>query len=301
MKLLNTVLIGITSGSIYALMAISIVLVWRSTRIINFAQAGMALASTFIGFEMIQIFHSFWVALPLAMVAGAILAAVIEVIFMRTLTKHSKSGPIAAVAPIIATLGLLGLIKGVLGIFYQNSDALILPPISDKGFIINGESVAISPLRILILATVVILVLLLTYLFEKTNLGLMIRASSFAPEISSLSGVRVGLVRTIGWALSGAAGAAAGMLQTPNASGSISPDSLEFSLLLVYGFVAAVIGGIDSLVGAVVGGLVLGLGMAIVLMYIGASLVFMTAFIILMLVLFVKPSGLIRMGAGRSV
>jgi branched-chain amino acid transport system permease protein len=126
-----------------------------------------------------------------------------------------------------------------------------------------------------------------------------LRASAFAPEIARLAGVRVDAIRTLGWALAGAAGAAAGMLQTPNGTGALSPDSLDFSLLLVFGFIAAVIGGLESLIGAVVGGLILGLVLAFVLTYVSGSLVFITAFGVLILVLLVRPSGLIGTKRGR--
>ena len=122
---------------------------------------------------------------------------------------------------------------------------------------------------------------------------------SFAPEISRLSGIRVDLIRTIGWAISGAAGATAGILQTTNGSGSVAPDSFEFILLLIFGFVAAVIGGIESLIGAVVGALTLGVILAIILMYLGSSLVFFAAFVILILVLLLRPNGIIGVKGGR--
>ena len=106
-------------------------------------------------------------------------------------------------------------------------------------------------------------------------------------------------VRTAGWAISGAAGAAAGILQTTNGSGAIAPESFEFSLLLVFGFVAAVIGGIESLIGAVLGGLTLGIILALILTYLGSSLVFFAAFLILILVLLLRPNGIIGAKGGR--
>lgn len=298
-KFLNTVLIGINSGAIYSLMAISMVLVWRSTRVVNFAQAGMALGSTFIGYELIVKSGNFWVALVGAIIAGALLGGFIELVFMRTLVRHSSQGPIAGVAPIIATLGLLGLIKAVIALIWGGENKLIAPPISDKNFIVSGENIAISPLKLVILVIVVIMVVTLTLLIQKTNLGLSLRASAFNPEISRLAGVRVDAIRTLGWALAGAAGAAAGMLQTPSGSGVIAPESIEFSLLLVFGFIAAVIGGLDSLVGAIAGGLLLGLVLAFVLTYISGSLVYIVAFVILVVVLAIRPQGLLSAKAAR--
>ena len=300
-ELINTTLIGITSGSIYALMAIAIVLVWRSTRIVNFAQAGMALLSTYLGYEFIRIFHSFWIALPLAMVAGALVAALIDLVFLRLLVQHASQGPIAAVAPIIATLGLLGVIRAFISFFWGNQDLAIDSPISNVGYTVGTHTLAISPLKLAILIASLALMGVLTLLFQRTNLGLALRASAFAPEISRLAGVRVDGVRTLGWALAGAAGAAAGMLQTPNGTGTLSPDSIEFSLLLVFGFIAAVIGGLESLLGAVLGGLILGLVLAFVLTYISGSLVFITGFVLLIVVLIALPRGIIgAKGARRA-
>ncbi len=298
-QFLNTLLIGITAGSIYALMAIAIVLVWRSTRVINFAQGGLALASSFVGAAVLEKTGSFWVSLPIAMIAGAIFSAGIEFFFLRPLLKRSGEKEQEIFLPIIATLGLLGIIKTILNFIYGDRIGVITPPLSDKGFIVSGQSIALSPMRLLILGTVVFLMVVLTLIFQRTNLGLSLRASSFAPEISRLAGVRVDLIRTVGWAISGAAGATAGILQTTNGSGSISPESFEFSLLLVFGFVAAVIGGIESLVGAVLGGLTLGIILSIILMYVGGSLVFFAAFLILILVLLIRPQGIIGAKGGR--
>ncbi|MEY4037560.1 MAG: hypothetical protein RL201_941 [Actinomycetota bacterium] len=298
-QFINTLLIGITAGSIYALMAIAIVLVWRSTRVINFAQGGLALASSFVGAAILEKTGSFWVSLPVAMLAGAIFSAGIEFFFLRPLLKRSGDKGQEIFLPIIATLGLLGIIKAILNFIYGDRIGVIPPPLSDKGFIVSGQSIALSPMRLLILGTVLALMAVLTLIFQRTNLGLSLRASSFAPEISRLAGVRVDLIRTVGWAISGAAGATAGILQTTNGSGSIAPESFEFSLLLVFGFVAAVIGGIESLVGAVLGGLTLGIILAVILMYVGGSLVFFAAFLILILVLLLRPHGIIGAKGGR--
>ena len=299
MQLLNTFLIGITAGSIYSLMATSMVLVWRSTRVVNFAQAGMALLSSYFGYEAVSKFHSFWIALPVAMIGGAVFSAFVEMVLIRLLVKHSSTGPIAAVAPIIATLGLLGVIRATVSMVWGGQNVRIIGPVSNDGYTINGTTLVFSPLKLLILVTVVILMLALTVLFKKTNIGLALRASAYAPEIARLAGIKVDRVRTLGWALAGATGAVAGMFQTVNGNGTLSPDSIDFSLLLVSGFIAAVIGGLDSLVGAVIGGLVLGLMISFVLMYISGGLFFIAPFVILLLVLFIRPQGVFGAKAAR--
>jgi branched-chain amino acid transport system permease protein len=298
-QFINMLLIGIGAGSIYALMAIAMVLVWRSTRVINFAQAGMALLSTYIGFELVQKTGNFWIALPLSMILGALFSALVEILLIRTLIKHSTSGPVAGIVPIIATLGLLGFIRATIGFIWGNQDIQIQPPLSKVGFKVGQETIALSPMNLLVLLTVLGMVLVLGFIFQKTNLGLSLRASAYSPEIAQLAGIRVGAIRTIGWAIAGAAGAAAGLLQTVNGTGAVSPDSLEFSLLLTFGFIAAVIGGLESLPGAVLGAVVLGLVLAVVQIYINGTFVFMVAFALLLLVLLVRPQGFIGAKAGR--
>lgn len=281
-------------------MAISIVLVWRSTRMINFAQAGMALLSTYFGYEALALFSSFWIALPVAMLGGALFAALIEFMFVRTLIKHSASGPISSVAPIIITLGLLGLIQSSVSIFWGNIEVQIASPVSNFGFIVGDSTLVFSPLKLMILVIAVSLMVGLSILFQKTNLGLALRASAFSPEISRLSGLKVDSVRTLGWAIAGAVGAVAGVFQTLNGNGSISPFALDFSLLLLCGFIAAVIGGLESLVGSVIGGLVLGIMISFILTYINSGLFFIAPFVILLFVLFLRPQGIFGREVGRS-
>jgi branched-chain amino acid transport system permease protein len=298
-QFINTLLIGITSGAIYALMALSIVLVWRSTRVINFAKAGQALTSTFIGYQVLQYVDSFWIALVVAMIGGALISALIEITLMRVLLKHSTSGAIAGVAPIIATLGLLEVLQAVITLIWGGDDSIIKPPLSNTGFTIGTNTLVFSPMKLAIIAIVVLLLAVLSLIIQKTSIGLSLRAAAFSPELARLAGVRVDAVRTLGWALSGATGAVAGLLLVTNGNGSFSTASMEFKLLLISGFIAAVIGGLESLLGAVIGGLALGIITAFVLMYISDSLFFIAPFVILLLVLFIRPQGILGKKGGR--
>jgi branched-chain amino acid transport system permease protein len=298
-QFLDMVLIGVSAASIYSLMAISMVLVWRSTRVVNFAQAGMALLSAYIGYELVARIGNFWIALPLAMILGAAFSAFIEFALMRTLHKHSSQGAIAAIAPIIATLGLLGLIRAIIGFIWGHADVQLEAPLSKVGFTFGETTIAVSPMSLFVLLFVITLMIIVSVIFQKTNIGLALRASAYAPEIAQLAGIRVSGIRTLGWAIAGAAGAAAGILQTVNGTGSLSPESLEFSLLLVFGFIAAVIGGLESMVGSVIGALVLGIGLTFILNYVGTSLVFIGGFSVLILVLLIKPDGIMAKGKAR--
>jgi branched-chain amino acid transport system permease protein len=295
MLILDTLLIGLSSGAIYALMALALVLVWRSTRVVNFAQAGQAILSTYIGFEAMNRTHNYWVSIPFAIIAGAAIAAFVDAVIMRALSKRSHKGSVSEIAPVIATLGLLGLIRSLTGIIWGNAYVQYASPLSGKGYSIGHHTIPFSPQNTLIVIGALLVMASFAIVFKYTNLGLALRASSFQPEISRLAGIRVDRIRTIGWAFSGAAGAVAGALVTPTSY--LSPNSLD--LLLVSGFVAAVIGGLDSLIGAVLGGLILGIGFAFILQYVGTSVTFSAAFIILIVVLFLRPRGILGSQIGR--
>ena len=295
-QFITAVLTSLSSGAIYALMSISLVLVWRSTRVINFAQAGQAVLTTYIGYELTVRSGSYWIGLISAVLAGAIVGGVIDRFFMRPIFKRVKSGPIVMIAPVVATLGLLGLIQAVIGFIWGFTYQSIEAPVSTDGYNLFGTVIAFSPFNLMVLAVATIAMILLTLLFQKTNIGLALRASAFSPEIARLSGIKVDMVRTLGWAIAGSAGGMAGMLYVPGSF--LHPNAMD--VLLVFGFVAAVIGGLDSLFGAVAGAMILGFAINFATSYISYKLVFTTAFGLLILVLLIKPNGLFSSSKSRK-
>ena len=295
-QFITAILTSLSSGAIYALMSLSLVLVWRSTRVVNFAQAGQAVLTTYIGYAVIQKTGSYWIALVVAVISGALIGATIDRFFMRPIFKRVTSGPIVMIAPVVATLGLLGIIQAIIGFIWGLTNQSIETPVSNSGLNINGTVVAFSLFNLLVLVIVTLVMVLLTLLFQKTNIGLALRASAYSPEIAKLSGIKVDAVRTLGWAISGAASGLAGMLYIPNTY--LYPNAMD--VLLVFGFIAAVIGGLDSMAGAVAGAMVLGFAINFSTTYISTTMVFPTAFLVLILVLLVKPSGLFAAKKGRS-
>ena len=296
LKFITSVLTSLTTGSIYALMSTALVLVWRSTRVINFAQAGQAVLTTYIGYEATIRSGSYWIGVVAAIISGALIGAVIDRFFMRPIFKRIKSGPIVMIAPVVATLGLLGIIQAIIGFIWGLTYQSIPAPVSTDGYQIFGSTIAFSPFNLMVLISVTISMLLLTLLFQRTNIGLALRASAYSPEIAKLSGIKVDSIRTLGWALAGAAGGLAGMLFVP--SSYLYPNAMD--VLLVFGFIAAVIGGLDSLFGAVAGAMILGFAINFATSYISSKLVFPMAFIILVLVLLIKPGGIFSSLKGRK-
>ena len=292
-QFLNYTLNGVSIGMIYAAVALSLVLIWRSTRILNFAAGSMAMFSTYIALSLLDRSIGYWWALIVALVSGFIIGGLVERIFIRPVENKP---PINAV---IVTLGLFILFEAVAGMIWGNGQSRSFPAhFSGKGYTIGSTSIAFAPFDAYIVVAVGITLLALLFLFRYTALGLRMRAAAFEPIVARLQGVRVSHMLTLGWALAATAGALAGVLVAPR---SVPVDPSYMQSVLVYGFVAAVLGGLDSPLGALIGGLVLGLTRSYVSAYIDPAFEVPGALVILVAVLMVRPEGLFTRVAPRRV
>ncbi len=284
---------GLSNGMVYAAAALSLVLIWRSTRILNFAAGSMAMLTTYIALSLIDRQANYWVAFLAALVSGFVLGAVVERVLVRPVENKP---PINAV---IVTLGLFVLLEAVAGMIWGNSRSRSYPGhFSGKGYSIGSTHVAFAPFDTFVVVSVALMMLALVFLFQYTSLGLRMRAAAFEPMVARLQGVRVSRLLTLGWALAAAAGSLAGLLVAPR-SLPLNPNYMEDTL--VFGFTAAVLGGLDSPVGALIGGLILGLGRSYVGGYIGGTSEILSALVILIAVLMVRPEGLFSRVAPRRV
>jgi branched-chain amino acid transport system permease protein len=290
-RFVDLTLNGISNGAIYAAAALSLVMIWRATRILNFAQAGMLMFTTFIAWTLTDHGASYWVAFLVALVSGLVLGALVE----RLLIRHVEGAP--PLNAIIVTLGLLVLLEAVAGMIWGGNPRSFPPAFSIGGYRIGGRTVLFSPFDLFIVLVVAALAIALVLLFRRTSLGLQLRASAFAPEVARLLGVRVGRMFTAGWALASLVGSLAGVLVAPDVF--VAPNN--FDPVLVFGFTAAVLGGLESPPGALIGGLVLGLALSYVSGYVGAETVTLGALVILIAVLMVRPSGLFTPTRERQV
>jgi len=288
---LDYLLGGVASGAIIALMAVALVLVWRSSRVVNFAQVGQAMFTTFLALTVYRLTGSWLVALVTAIAAGAVLGLIIHVLVMRPVRNQDSSGAI------IATFGVLIALQASASIIW-GVDPQAYPPLVDViGIEAFGRTWPFAPYDALILGVTIFLVLVLTVVFTRTSLGLRMRASAFNPTVARLSGVRVSQMLALGWAIAGSMGAIAGVLIAPTFS--VTPYSLD--ILLILAFTAAVIGGLDSLVGAVSFGIGTGLVLSLVTGYSDAGNASIVALILLALNLLLKPQGVFGHHHARSV
>lgn len=284
-------LAGLTAGAVYSAVALALVLIWRSTRVVNFAQGGMFMITTFIALAVVHRGQSYWLALLVAVLAGLVLGAVVERVLIRPVAGRP---PLDAV---IVTFGLLVLLQGLAGMIFSGTPQSYPPAFSILGYRAGGRRLLFAPNDLWTLLVVVGVMVGLALLFRRTPVGLRMRAAALAPEVSRLLGIRVGRVLTLGWALAAGVGALAGVLIAP--STFVSPNA--FDSVLVYGFTAAVIGGLDSPPGAVVGGVGLGLVLSYLSGYVGTDIVSFGSWVVLVVVLMVRPSGVFGAAAGRRV
>jgi branched-chain amino acid transport system permease protein len=292
-EFLQFTLSGVSFGMIYAAVALSLVLIWRGTRLLNYAQGGMAMITTYIAIEVIYHTGSYWAGFVVALVAGILLGAVCQLTIIRqTMNKPPLNG-------VIVTIGLLVLLEGLAGIFFGGQFRSFPTAFSVTGLRVGGTPLGVSRYDIFVAAAVLVATLALALAFRYTSAGLRMRAAAFNATIARLSGIRVARVLTVGWALAGLLGALAGVLVSP--STFLYPNSMD--TIFVYGFTAAVIGGLDSPVGAVTGGLLLGLALSYAGGYLpsGANLVPVVALGILVVVLMVRPDGLFSATKVRRV
>ena len=284
-EFLQFTLSGAVFGMVYAAIALSLVLIWRGTRVLNYAQGGMAMFTTYVAIEVIYRTGSYWAGFVVALAAGIVLGAICERGVVRLTTGKP---PLNAV---IVTIGLLILLEGLAGIIYGGQYRSFPAAFSVIGLQVGHTPIGVSRFDVFVAAAVLVTTLAFAAAFKYTAAGLRLRATAFNPTIARLSGIRVARVLTVGWALAGLLGALAGVLVSP--STFLYPNSMD--TIFVYGFTAAVIGGLDSPAGSVVGGLLLGIALSYVGGYLGSQGPDLTALValgILVVVLMIRPDGL---------
>ena len=283
---LDRLVIGLEEGAIYGSLALALVLIYRATGLVNFAQGEMALFSTFVTWQLwdwgVPIALAIVVSMGLSFIGGAL----IERVIIRPVGDVEHN----ALAIVIVTVGMLLALNALVG-WIWGTEGRRFPKIFSAGTIEVG-TVSISYQALGTLAVLAAEVVLLYLLFQHTKLGLAVRSVASNSGSSALVGIRVGRVLMFGWGLAAAVGALAGALYASELS---LLDANIFFQLLVYAFAAATLGGFDSPLGAVVGGLIVGVITVLAGGYVGwlgEDLKLVAAFVLIMAVLLVRPQGL---------
>jgi branched-chain amino acid transport system permease protein len=284
---------GLALGSVYGSLALALVLVYRATHVVNFAQGELAMATTYVAYQLIKWGLSYWEAFAMTLAIAFVLGTVLQVVLIRPVQHRS------VIAAVIVTVGLFILIDGVVDWVWGSALKFMPSPFGTKTYDVGG--VSISRLYPGMFLVVLASVLLVWALFRFTKLGLAMRAAALRPAESALVGVRVDWMLAIGWGLAAVLGAVAGLMAEPSQF-VLQPTLMQ--PILVYAFAAAVLGGLESPAGAVVGGLAIGVSLTLVVQYvhpITSDLQTPVAFAVLVGVLLLKPSGLFGQREVRRV
>jgi branched-chain amino acid transport system permease protein len=304
-SLLQQIISGVASGAVFASLALALVLIYRAMDVANFAQGEMAMFGTFIAYALItgdfgligsrltflHVHLPFWAAFGVAVLVSFVLGVLIE----RILIRPFEGAPLLTL--VIVTLGLFSVLNGAAGLNWGYVFKTFDSPFPQDSFNVAGMYIGKQDLGI-IGVTLVVLAIVFVF-FRYTKVGLAMRAASLYPESARLLGVRTSWMLALGWGLAAAVGVVSGMMVAPVVF--LDPNMMQSVLL--FAFVAAVLGGIESPLGAVIGGLLIGVLLALVGTYLpgGQNLRVPFGLIVIVAVLLVRPAGLLGHVEARRV
>ena len=289
---MHNIFSGLAQGVLYSLIALSLVIIWQSTHVLNFAQGAMAMFATYIGMTEIDRGIGYWWCVIISVAVGVLFGGMAERVLIRPLYGKPE------INPIVVMVGFLGVIEAVAAAIWTSTTRNITSPFSQIYFHANGQVILVSPFVIFQIVLAIAIMLIVAALFRFTKLGLQLRAAAFAPEVARLLGVRVSRMLTIGWMLSAGVGAVAAVII---ASGTFGLFPTNMDGLFVAGFIAAAVGGLESPIGAIAGGLLIGLAEQFILSYWSATLAPLGGIIILVLALMIRPQGIFTKNVERRV
>lgn len=278
------VLSGLVTGSVYALLAIAIVAVFKTTDVPNFAQGEIFMIGGYVALTLLLIAGlPFAVVIPVTVVAVALIGALFQKVVMERVTASKGVG----VQLVIATLGLAYLLKGLVRQTGLGDTPRSLPSIVSNDAVIIGDA-ALTRLDIVIFLVAVTVMALLYFMFSRTRIGKAMRAVGMNPKGAQIVGIRLSRIRMMVWALSGVISAVAAILITPKIL--ITPDIAHIAILA---YAAAIVGGFTSLPGAVLGGLIVGIVENLVGLFISTNAIVVAPFLLILVTLVVRPQGLL--------
>ncbi len=289
---MHNVFAGLAQGVLYSLLALSLVIIWQSTHVLNFAQGAMAMFATYIGMTEIDRGVGYWWCVIISVLVGMVFGGLAERVLIRPLYGKPE------INPIVVMVGFLGVIEALAAAIWTSTTRNITPPFSQIYFHAGGQVILLSPFVIFQIVLAIVIMLSIAALFRFTKLGLQLRASALAPEVARLLGVRVSRMLTIGWMLSAGVGAVAAVII---ASGTFGLFPTNMDGIFVAGFIAAAVGGLESPIGAITGGLLIGLSEQFILSYWSATLAPLGGIIILVVALMIRPQGIFTKNVERRV
>jgi branched-chain amino acid transport system permease protein len=288
--MIEQIIIGIANGSVYAALGLALVLIYRATGGVNFAQGEMATLTAYLTYTLILAGIPWPLAVVLALVASALLGAGIYTFLVRPLRGRAKHMNIA-----ILTLALFTLLASVTLSTWTGIPKAFPPIFGSQVLDIGGVRINSTVIVVLIIA--VLTMVLVTLFFRFTKLGLGLQGATSNETAARIVGIEPNRVYMVGWALAAAVGGIAGILSANLLL--LEPTMMVMPMILA--FAAMAVGGLSSPLGAVLGGLILGLAQSLLGTYVDGAAALRTpiAFLLLVLVLLVRPQGFF--GRGKVV
>jgi len=285
---LHQVLSGLADGSLYAAIALALVMIFKATHQVNFAQGEMAMFSTFMAYSLCGAGVPYWIAFVITLAFSFVFGVVVQRSIVQWLTKLPHSTELTAV---VVFIGLLVVFNGTAGLIWGYTNKEFPSPFDQHAWY---GSTYLTPHEVGMIGVTLIVLGIVFAFFRFTRLGLAMRAAAENPQSSRLVGIRVSWMLALGWGLAALLGSIAGMMAAPK----LFLDPNLMGGVILYGFAAALLGGIDNPWGAPIGGFIVGvlvnLGGAYV---VGSHLQQTLALGVIVAVLVFKPSGLF----GRTV
>jgi branched-chain amino acid transport system permease protein len=292
-RIVTDVLGGLTNGVIYGMVALSLVLIWRSTGVLNFAQGAMPMFATYVGFALLSYHFGYWPCVVACIIAGLLIGGLTERLLVRRLYGKPE------INPIVVMVGFLIVLEAVAAAIWSSFPRSLPSPFSSIDWQLAGKPIALSPFTVYEIATGLLVMTAVAVLFRFTKLGLQLRASAVAPEVSRLLGVRVGRLLTLGWMLSTVVGVITTVLVSSNFFTGLTPQVMDG--IFAFGFIAAAIGGLESPVGAIIAGILLGIANQFVTDFVNQNAVIIIALALLIVSLMIRPSGVFTKRTERRV
>ena len=275
---------GLSTGSIYALVALGLALIYRSTRILHFAHGDVTTVGTFFAFTLLGLNLHWWFSFTLALIFGAVLA----MIFYFCVLVPAQRREATQLGQIILTLGLGLILQGLVSYFGGTEPHSFPFPLSDTKLYRFGD-IVISELSIGTFGIGLLACILFYLLVQKTRIGLAMRATSENLPAAQTMGIPTRGILALSWGLAALLGVLAGLFLAP----TLLLDPFFMMEPFLKGFAAAILGGLNSLPGAIVGGLILGVSESLAGGFISIAFKNTFAFLIIILVLLVRPEGLL--------
>jgi branched-chain amino acid transport system permease protein len=278
------VLSGLVTGSVYALLALAIVSVFKTTDVPNFAQGEIFMMGGYIALTLLLIFgFSYALVIPLTLIGMAFGGALFQRVVMERVTGSKGVG----VQLVIATLGLAYALKGVVRQTGLGDTPRSLPALVPTDAILIGDAV-LTKLDVAIFLVALLVMGLIYVMFTHTRIGKAMRAVGMNPRAAQIVGIRLSHVRMLVWAMSGLISALAALLITPKVL--VTPEIAHIAILA---YAAAIVGGFTSLPGAVLGGLIIGIVENLVGLFVSTNAIVVAPFLAILVTLIVRPQGLL--------